>query len=298
MSYSKKKKKIIIKTLVTLAIILGALFGASKIISTQANHKEPIIAKINGDTIYQSDISKKLNEIFETTNQNSPIPPIADIPKEVLNVIIKEIYIEKQLTKQAKHSGIQKDKDVAQKAEEAKNAVLLAAYLEDVIKKEVTNDAIHHKYLELNSDIAGKKEYAISHIVVEDEKKAQEVLEEIKQSDFAQMAKKYSIDFNSAAAGGDLGYVLEDNLVNEMGDIIRNLQINEISKPVKTEYGWHLIQVREVRDAKMPEFNEVKLQIEEQLKQDTLNQIKSKIIDKAQIEILVSVKEDDEKTAE
>lgn len=299
MARSKKRRKFnFAKDFFTITVVLATLFAISKLIIKKPDNPNLIIATINGDNIYKTDITKKLNEIFDSTNQDSQIPPINEMPKEVLEIIVKEIYTEKQLTRQAKDSGVERDGAVALRAEEARSAVILAAYLEDEIESKVTDKAIHNKYLELNSKVEGKKEYSLAHIVVEEEKTAKKVLKQLKKSTFAKMSKKHSIDYSSANNGGDLGYVLEDNLVPQMSDVIKELKVDQVSKPIKTEYGWHLVKLTDIRDAKMPEFEEVKLQIQEQLKQETINEIKDKIIKKAKIEILIPLKEVKEKEEE
>ena len=155
---------------------------------------------------------------------------------------------------------------------------------------------MNNKYLELSKELDGKKEYSISHIVVKTEETANKVLKELtssKSTKFSDLAKKYSIDEESSNKGGSLDYILEDNMIKEIAEVATTLKINEVSKPIQTKFGWHLIKVSDVRDAQSLPFEAVKESIKNQLTQDVVNKINSKITNNAKIEILISLQEPD-----
>ncbi|MFC5541832.1 MAG: peptidylprolyl isomerase [Bacilli bacterium] len=97
----------------------------------------------------------------------------------------------------------------------------------------------------------GKYELHARHILVEDEKTAKEVLNKLKKGeDFAKLAKEYSLDTGNAQDGGDLGWFTVGTMVTEFNDAAYALDVNEISEPVKTEFGYHIIQLLDKREVK------------------------------------------------
>ena len=257
---------------------------------------EVTVAKVNGQKIFKSEVERKLHDIFDSESQTVKTPEINKLPKEVLEILIKEVYLEKELAKEAAKSKIAKNQEILAKIADAKNKILRQAYIDDLTKAEVNDASVNNKYLELSKELDGKKEYSISHIVVKTEEAANKVLKELsssKSTKFSDLAKKYSIDEESSNKGGSLDYILEDNMIKEIAEVATTLKINEVSKPIQTKFGWHLIKVSDVRDAQSLPFEAVKESIKNQLTQDVVNKINSKITNNAKIEILISLQEPD-----
>lgn len=293
MYYSKKKKfkKVFILTTIFAA---AAFFSFNLLI--KKNPEGEVIAKINGEEIYKSEVERKLVDIFNNNNQNIKTPEVKNLPKEVLEILIKDIYLEKELTKKAEKSEIAKDQKVIDNIAYAKDKILRQSYIENLIKTSVTDEKINEKYLEISNNLEGKKEYALSHIVVKTKEEAEKILSEIKSAKsatnkFSELAKKYSIDKNTAEKGGNLDYILEDDMIKEISDSIDQLKSDEISNPIQTKFGWHLIKINDVREAKAPVFESIKENIRNQLTQEVVNDINSKITNDAKIEILIALEQ-------
>ena len=202
-----------------------------------------VVAKVNGQEIYQSEIEQKLRNIFEGQGEEVAVPAIENLPKEVLDILIKETYLDKELSKLAKRSDLMKDKKVKERVAAAESKILRQSYIDSVLEKEVTEQKVSAKYAEISSNLAGKKEYSIFHIVAKSKEEAGKIYKEItakkKSIRFSDAAKKYSIDQESAERSGDLGFVLEENMIKEIADAIANLKQDEISAPIQTKFGWH-----------------------------------------------------------
>ena len=293
MYYSRKRNSKKIFFVVT--IIAACVFVAANFLIKQTPN-EVTVAKVNGQKIFKSEVERKLHDIFDSESQTVKTPEINKLPKEVLEILIKEVYLEKELAKEAAKSKIAKNQEVLAKIADAKNKILRQAYIDDLTKAEVNDASVNNKYLELSKELDGKKEYSISHIVVKTEETANKVLKELtssKSTKFSDLAKKYSIDEESSNKGGSLDYILEDNMIKEIAEVATTLKINEVSKPIQTKFGWHLIKVSDVRDAQSLPFEAVKESIKNQLTQDVVNKINSKITNNAKIEILISLQEPD-----
>ncbi|QGQ45957.1 peptidylprolyl isomerase [Metabacillus sediminilitoris] len=139
-----------------------------------------------------------------------------------------------------------------------------------------------------------KDEIKASHILVKDVKTAKEVKERLdKGEDFAKLASHYSIDPSSKDNGGDVGYFTKGRMVSEFDQVVFSLDVNKVSEPVKTEYGYHIIKVT---DKKTNKFEDKKKAIEREL---TLKKAKpmKEVISKLQKEADISIKDQELKDA-
>ncbi len=290
--YSRKRK--LKKIFFIATFCAAAVLGLSTYLISKPSANGVVVAKINNQKILKSEVERKLHDIFDGQNQSITTPAIEDLPKEVFEILVKEVYIEREVIKEASKSKAVKRKETEDRITDAKNKIIRQVYLEQLIKDNVTDEKVNEKYLELTKELDGKKEYLVSHIVVKSEAEAENLFKILKASraqgaKFAELAKKYSIDKDSAANGGSLDYILEDNMIKEIADVISNLQNNEISKPVQTKFGWHLIRVADVRPAQVLPFETVKDSIREQLTHDLTSDLNSKITNNAKIEIMIKL---------
>lgn len=139
-----------------------------------------------------------------------------------------------------------------------------------------------------------KDEIKASHILVKDEKTAKEVKERLdKGEDFAKLASHYSIDPSSKDNGGDVGYFTKGRMVSEFDQVVFSLDVNQVSEPVKTEYGYHIIKVT---DKKTNKFEDKKKAIERELTLKKAKPIKE-VISKLQKEADISIKDQELKDA-
>jgi peptidyl-prolyl cis-trans isomerase C len=292
--HSRKKNSTKVFTVVT--IVAALIFFASYLLVEKRNRV--VVAKVNNQEIFKSDIEKKLRNVFEGQNFGSQesetkIPEIETLPKEVIEILAKEVYLDKQLIKEAKKSKISGTPEIKDKIANAQEKILRQAYLDDLVKKEVTDQKISEKYAELSNELSGKKEYLVSHIVSKTKEDSDKILKELKSKKspkFSELAKKYSVDQESAEKGGELGYIVESNMIKEIIDAISGLKKDEVSNPIQTKFGWHLIKILDIRDAKALPFETVKENIREQLSQDKLSEINSKITKDVKVTILVTLK--------
>lgn len=257
-----------------------------------------VIAKVNGQKIYKSEISGKISEIFlgNDAQMESPLQ-IDNLPAEVIEAFAKEIYFEKKLVSRAKKAKIHKREDVRSKIDQEQNRILIDAYLNKIITENVSEDKIKEKYVELSNNVEGKKEYSLSHIVVKDKDEAAKIYKAYnetkapsKSAKFSELAKKYSIDKETADKKGDLGYVLEDDIIKEIAETVLKMKKGEYAKPIATKFGWHIVKINDIRDAKIAAFEEVKESIKEQMIKDQTNAIYSDIFNNIDVKLLVRPK--------
>ena len=161
-------------------------------------------------------------------------------------------------------------------------------FLERNVLDKITEQDLIKRYNENVEYIKSKEERKIFHILVEREEEAERIRKNILRFDnFEYQAEKYSIDAITAIKGGDLGYLLKTEIsLPEFADIAFLLHKGEISKPVKTEKGWHLIKVEDIRNVEIKDFDEIKDVLLIQLDNELVNNYLNKILVNAEIKII------------
>ena len=197
-------------------------------------------AIVNGKAIPKAQLDKLVQKSNQPDN-----PQVRDQAREML--VTRELILQ-----EANNRGITQKESVREQLEQSKMGVLIAAVFEDFVEREgVTEAELKAAYEQVKSQYTGK-EYHVEHILVEKEADAKAITAQIKAGgNFAQIAKEKSKDPGSAPNGGDLGWMGPGDLVPEFELTMNRLQIGEVSNPVKTEFGWHLIQVLERREAEL-----------------------------------------------
>lgn len=291
------KKNRLILTLLTLIVVLIAVILIVAGYGYQKNHK--VIAKVNGEKIYQLELEDKLSKMFQNKNQiDGQKIIIENFPSQVVEALVQDIYLQKELDKLAKKSKFAKDPILLKQITDYKNSVLRQAYLDDLISSNVNEQKVKDKYSELSSELSGKREMHIKHILVANLDDATKVIKELKskKSSFEQLAKKYSTDEANAAMGGDLGYVIPDNLDEDFAKTLTELKKGQISGAIKTKFGYHIVYVQDIRNVNLPAFEDVKSDVEEQLKQEIVEKLFASITKNAKVKILIKLKSSEDKT--
>lgn len=148
---------------------------------------------------------------------------------------------------------------------------------------EVIESEIESLYVKFSTDIERKKEYNASHILVETETEAEELSLSLKNgADFSELAKTYSTG-PSGAQGGNLGWFGQGAMVPTFENAVIKLKIDELSVPVQTQFGWHLIKLNDVRKTPVPTIEEVRKELITEIKKKKIDFEMSKIIDSADV---------------
>lgn len=288
--YKKKSFKII----AAAAVVAALMFGVSQFFSC-CQDGGTVVAKVNGKKIYESQVQRKLASMLGMVGgENKDLPKLDSLPKPALDILVREVYFDEELAKLAGKSDAAKSEDVKARIKEAKNNILRQVYVESVIKEASSEEKVNQKYTQFSAELVNKKEYLIAHIVVKSKEEAEKIQKEIisKKLTFAVAAKKYSLDKESAIDGGKLGFVLENNLIGQIATEISKLKKDEVSAPIQTEFGWHVIKFSDTRDAKALPFEEVKENVRQQLVKENLDGVKNKILKDVEVKILLQTKEE------
>jgi len=197
----------------------------------------------------------------ERTAQGAPDTP------ELRNAIREELNTRELLAREAKKANLDKQADIKQQMDLAGQTVLVRAYVTDWIKKNPVPDAELRKEYDAIKAQMGDKEYKVKHILVEKEDEAKDVIAQLqKGGKFDDLAKARSKDPGSKDKGGDLDWNAPGGFVKPFSDaMIATPKGKFTATPVQTQFGYHVILVEDVRDAKVPSFDEVKPQLQQRV---------------------------------
>jgi len=248
-----------------------------------AQDKDPLLAKVNGTEIHQSDLALAEEEAGQ-------IPPMSPEAKQDYLVQFMADVILVSKAAEAKKMG--DGADFKRRVVFARNKLLMEQLLQSVTKEALTDEAMHKVYDDAVKQMSQEQEVHARHILIRaaagDEKASKEAEDKVKAiiarlnkgEDFAKLASELSEDPSGKANGGDLGYFTKQQMVPEFSETAFKLDKGQISEPVKTQFGWHVIKVEDKRVKPLPKFEEVKSQIEQYVAR------------KAQAELVTSLRAD------
>ena len=166
--------------------------------------------------------------------------------------------------------------------------VLSRAYIDHKFSEiEVSDEEIEEEYNSLVEQLEGKQEYLVRHILVSEEETANELRDEIDGDEilFTEKAGELSLDSGSAENGGLLGWVQAEQFVEPFAEALLELEEDEISEPVQTQFGWHLILLEDEREAKAPSLDKIRAQVENQVKNVKFSKHMEQLQEAAEISI-------------
>ena len=196
-------------------------------------------------------------------------------------VIIREVFIQ-----EAQSKGMDATDDFKTQMELARQSILIRELFSEFQKNNPVTDAEVKAEYDKFASMNGGKEYKSRHILVEKEDQAKAIIASLnKGGKFEDIAKKQSKDPGSGAKGGDLDWANASSFVKEFSDAMVALKKGEFTQnPVKSQFGFHVIRLDDVRDAQLPKMEEVKPQILQQLQSNKLAEFQQSLRDKAKIE--------------
>ena len=232
---------------------------------------------VNGVTIPQSRFDAMNKEL---TQQGQPDNA------ERQTAVKEELVNREVLAQAAAKRGLDKSAEIAAQMDMARQAVLVRALFEAEVKANpITDDMLKQQYSQFSSSM-GSNEYKVRHILVEKEDEAKAVIAELNRGgDFAKLAKEKSKDPGSKETGGDLDWGPSARYVKPFADAVQATPKGSMTPaPVKTDFGFHVIRVDDVRPLKVPAFDEVKEQFRQRAQQQQIQRLMADLRQKAKVE--------------
>ena len=213
------------------------------------------VAIVNGTTISRAEFDIYVKGLLQGKQQ--------ELTPEQKNQVLDELISMQLLSAQAEKEGLNKDPDTAAQLEVLRIRVLADAASQKYLKDQEPTDAQLHAEYETAIASMDKTEYHARHILVSSKDQADQIIKKLKGgAKFEDLAKAQSLDTGSKANGGDLGWFTTSHMVKPFGDAVKGLKKGEITpQAVQTQYGWHVIQLEDTREAAPPPFDQVKAQL-------------------------------------
>lgn len=191
---------------------------------------------------------------------------------ELRSAVRDELNTRELLVREAKKKGLDKNPDVKTQIDLMAQTVLVRAFVSDWMKANpIPDTALRKEYEQIKAQL-GDKEYKVRHILVENEDAAKEVIVALQKGERFEKLAEQSKDSGSKAKGGDLDWNAPSNFVKPFSEAMVKLEKGKFTaQPVQTQFGWHVIRLDDIRDAKVPSFEEVKPQLQQRLQAQQLD---------------------------
>jgi len=257
--------KKIFRLILVIFFVLGCI---------QRGHTEgPVIAKVNDAVITKDDFLRNMDRLPEWAKERFAT-------REGKRRFLEELIKRELLYQEAKRAGLDRDKEFTEKLEEFKKMTLLSMLIrKEIEEKAIVSDEEVKKYYDDNKEEFRTDLVRASHILVDTEEDAREILKRINNGeDFADLARSFSKDSGSASKGGDLGFFGRGKMIPEFEEVAFSLKPGEVSKPLKSRFGYHIIKVTERKKGVQLAFDEVRDKIRERLTSERQSELFESLI--------------------
>jgi peptidyl-prolyl cis-trans isomerase C len=247
---------------------------ATKVWAEDAPTADTVVATVNGTTITLGHMIVARDALPE---QYKALP--ADVLfKGILDQLVQQTALEQSMEgKLTRHDTLRLEND--------KRGYVSSRALEAVVLSAVTDEALQAAYEARFKDAAPQTEYNAAHILVADEAKAKELLAELEAgADFAELAKVHSTDTGSGAVGGDLGWFGLGMMVKPFEEAVVAAEVGKVAGPVQSDFGFHLILVKETRIAAQPTLDDIRDELAAEIEQQAIETHVTEVTEAATVE--------------
>lgn len=254
------------------------VLGMAAMMAAGAANAELQAFKVNGETVSVAQ-QKALYDSAVAQGQ----PAGAELERQVKNVLTQQTV----LLQEAKKAKLDRNSDVKQAIEAARNQVLINAVLRDWAKKNPVKDEDVRKAYEAEKAAYGPTEYQVRHILVKTEDQAKNIISRLnKGADFDKLAKEFSEDRDNKDRGGQLGWVVPRSFVPTFGNAFAGMKEGTVSKePVRTQFGFHVVKLDAKRPAQLfPTFEAQKPALVNALTNQRVNQHFGELVKNAKVQ--------------
>lgn len=217
--------------------------------------KDYTIIKVGSEEIKSSEVM----EVWKGLFPGAQAPDFASFDENIRQNVLRGLVSERLIYQEAMKAGYDKNAEVKKRIAQMEKQVVMQSFMEEKAKNLVTDAQLKAAYNEKVKAAKGNEEVKARHILVASEDEAKAIGEQLKKGgDFDTLAKEKSTDKGSGASGGDLGWFSKEKMVPEFADAAFKLKKGEVSAPVKSAFGWHVIKLDDRRPVKMASFDEMK----------------------------------------
>ncbi len=234
--------------------------------------KDYTIIKIGNDDIKNSEVLDSWKNLFP----GGSAPDFNSFDENIRQNVLRGLVSERLIYNEAVKAGYDKDPEVKKRIASLEKQVVMQGFMENKAKSLISEDELKAAYAEKVAAAKGTEEVKARHILVPTEEEAKKIYDQIKKGgDFDKLAKEKSADKGSGANGGELGWFTKDKMVPEFAEAAYKLKKGDVSEPVKSEFGWHVIKVEDRRPVQIASYDDMK----EALKGELANKAVQKYVE-------------------
>jgi peptidyl-prolyl cis-trans isomerase C len=262
----------------THAVSLIALLA----FSAPALADEYVMMKVNGQDVTSSDVQRMWEGLFP----QGQAPAFDSVKPDMKERLLRGAMAEKILYGEALKQGVDKSDKVQRELAEIKNKLVVRTFLDTKTADMITEVDLKKEYDAMVAAGKDEKEVRARHILLATEAEAKEARKKLDAGkSFEAVAKDFSKDAGSAKNGGDLGYFTKDKMVPEFANAAFAMKKGEVSAPVKSSFGYHIIKVEDTRKLVAPGFAEVKDELRGKLQEKKLNDYIGGLVKSADVKL-------------
>lgn len=259
------------------ALAVLALAAAPQAHAQEAPSDE-VVATVNGSPITEADVAYTAIDLAPTLQQYPP--------EQRTRILMDLLINQKLMAEAALQEGIQESREFEQRMALMRERTLRDFYFNEKVQKSVSDEVVNEAYEKQAAEIAAEDEVRARHILVKTREEAEAIIEELEGgADFAALASEKSTG-PSRANGGDLGYLSKGDVVEPFGEAVMALETGQISEPVETEFGWHVIRVEDKRKKAAPPFEAMEGEIRQNLLRERFMVLIDELKEDANIEVI------------
>ncbi|MEM7651297.1 MAG: peptidylprolyl isomerase [Pseudomonadota bacterium] len=239
----------------------------------------PVVGVVNGQEITRADVFNFMQTLPQQTKQAVP-------PLDLFELALNQMLNERLIAEKAKGANLDDSPFVKERLEAAKQQLVRQAFIQQQIQQNMTDERLKGAYDVYVQNFPEIEEVKTRHILVEDEALAKDMIKQLGEgADFGELAKANSIDATKEN-GGELGFIAQqDQVIPEFLEAAFSQKVNEVSKkPVKSDFGFHVIEVLEKRNRPPASFEQAKPFLAAQISNDVLNDVINKWRDEAGVQ--------------
>lgn len=239
----------------------------SPVMAQNAPAKDYTILRIGNEEVKNSEVM----DIWKGLFSNGAAPDFNSFDENVRQNVLRGLVSERLIYQEALKTGTDKSDDVKKRVAAIEKQVVMQSFMEQKANSLVTEEQLKAAYTKKINGSKGQEEVRARHILVASEAEAKKISDQIKGGeDFEKIAKARSTDKGSGANGGELGWFTKDKMVPEFADAAFKLKKGEVSAPIQSAFGWHVIQVEDRRPLQIASYEEMKESLRKELSNEAM----------------------------
>lgn len=269
------------KTISTIVMLLSTSFLGNIALAESGR----IVATYKGGEVTESQVMEQFKPALEMQPAYKD-KTFADLDSNLQEALVRGFVNVKLLEQAAVDLKIESTKEFQDKLSKVKQQLLNQEVIDRRIKEKLNGTMVDDEYKKLVESLKDKKEVKVAHILLDSKEKADNVKKKLSEGGkFNVLAKKFSKDEDTKARGGDLGYIMQGQLVPEFEEKAFAMKPNEVSDPVKTQFGWHIIKVGDQKPVYVPTKEEAQQGLNNRLSKEIVDKYFSELAEKANLKL-------------